>query len=991
MFPSVPPPRLVAGIATLTLLLTVAPGPASAATEPITASLVELTGPLDPGRCHISAFVQYPDVPGATGYSATYFDKVRNQEYVSAAGPDTDDSEREPFAGGQRLPPPNDFLTGAAGPCDDIDPAVSGAARFEILEASATLPDDRPTAAFTFSGTGPVVFDASTSSGNGTPIVEYRWSFGDDTAGDGVSVEHEYDEPGTYAVMLTVVNADGVADVEVNHVEVAGGDLSAAITYQVRGQGEADREVTIESEDDALEAEIFPGDDVDYSGEGWGGDADPIVVTLDGAETRTVPPAVTFEGQAAVDALRPRPATDPDACSLALEAVQAETSDEVTLRGELMASTLVSTGTSHHGGTAVAVGDALCTGWDPDPSGGGLLVADDAHTSHGIVDERAPDWTGWYVAAETAGRTVRVPGVLTNYLIQRADGQAQPRLVARPAFAGIGALPGEPTAAGLRAGSLQTASNVAGTQLRLTTSGPKQVAGSWDRIVARDVTFLGNGGGADPEGTDSPCRQVDPSGGSISFVPYIAVNGSLFLGGRISGAGNIVARTIWLDAETDLSPCSSNGSSPALSMSAEMVIIGPIPGMQWTTSDAAAGDTDLAVNGDQGFEPGDEVVIDAGNAQEETVTIAGDGSFAQGGGATFTLAEPLARDHQPGAIVTNLTSPPEDFPGIGTNAGAGHVGAERIVPAGGADPIAVAIAWSQRAFPDDGADRPDEVLLGTQDVFADSLASGGAQGRLGAPLLLDQQLVLDDRVRAEIQRLGVDTVYLLGGEAALSAQHETALREEGVQVVRLSGPSRIDTAVAIAEALLPEATTAYLVRAFGDEQDESRAFADSLGVGGAAATQRAAVLLTQTDVLSTATADYLARSGITEVVIAGGEAAVSATVEQQVRDLGVTVRRASGATRHATAVAIAEEAGYPAAGDAEGVILLQGSGDAAWPDGLVAALTSAQQRRPLALVDGSDVPSPTAAWLRGGLVDLLCASVTDDDACVEAATLLATP
>jgi len=73
-----------------------------------------------------------------------------------------------------------------------------------------------PVAYFDYSPQGattqiPVVFDASLSSDSDGSIVEWIWSFGDETTGDGVVVEHLFPKGGTrsYDVTLTVIDDDG--------------------------------------------------------------------------------------------------------------------------------------------------------------------------------------------------------------------------------------------------------------------------------------------------------------------------------------------------------------------------------------------------------------------------------------------------------------------------------------------------------------------------------------------------------------------------------------------------------------------------------------------------------------------------------------------------------------------------------------------------------------------------------------------------------------
>jgi len=72
-----------------------------------------------------------------------------------------------------------------------------------------------PTAAFTVSPAAPgarevVTFDASATTDEGIPCgtaCTYSWNFGDGTATTGIIVTHSYATPGTYLVVLTVIDA----------------------------------------------------------------------------------------------------------------------------------------------------------------------------------------------------------------------------------------------------------------------------------------------------------------------------------------------------------------------------------------------------------------------------------------------------------------------------------------------------------------------------------------------------------------------------------------------------------------------------------------------------------------------------------------------------------------------------------------------------------------------------------------------------------------
>ena len=316
------------------------------------------------------------------------------------------------------------------------------------------------------------------------------------------------------------------------------------------------------------------------------------------------------------------------------------------------------------------------------------------------------------------------------------------------------------------------------------------------------------------------------------------------------------------------------------------------------------------------------------------------------------------------------------------------------------DNVDAALAWSRLTFPDtvedvfpdaDGTyDRPHTVLLGRDDVFADSLASGGAQGILGAPLLVTPPDALDPRVRAELLRLLPRRVLVLGGTTAIGPAVVDALVADGFIVQRLAGGSRIETAVAVAASVTTAPTVAVLTRAFpAAGGSASQAFADALAAGGLAATIGAPLLLTAGDVLSGPTADHLRGSSVQRVIVVGGEAAVGPAVVQELEALGLEVQRVSGSSRFATAVALASQRGAPDAGSASGVVLVDGSLDAGWADAFPAALASARWRSPIVLANISSIPQETAAWLAPAAgTPLLCGSSVIAQACRTAAEAL---
>lgn len=171
----------------------------------------------------------------------------------------------------------------------------------------------------------------------------------------------------------------------------------------------------------------------------------------------------------------------------------------------------------------------------------------------------------------------------------------------------------------------------------------------------------------------------------------------------------------------------------------------------------------------------------------------------------------------------------------------------------GQDAIGTSIAVSQAEFPASGS--AHAVVLARSDYFADALAGGPLAASVGGPLLItsgsSQSSNLDPGAQAEIQRvLPVGgTVYILGGNLALSPNIDTTLQGLGYVTQRIAGADEYATAVDIAEQLGNPAT---IFEATGLN------FADALSAVPVAISHQGAILLTSGNVQAPETAAYLA-------------------------------------------------------------------------------------------------------------------------------------
>ena len=153
----------------------------------------------------------------------------------------------------------------------------------------------------------------------------------------------------------------------------------------------------------------------------------------------------------------------------------------------------------------------------------------------------------------------------------------------------------------------------------------------------------------------------------------------------------------------------------------------------------------------------------------------------------------------------------------------------------GPDRIDTANAISQSSFA--GVGTASAVVLARADTFPDTLAGTPLAAAKSAPLLLTGSSSLDPRTLAEIQRVLTPgkTVFLLGGNAALSAAVQNAITQAGYNIVRYDGVDRFDTATLIARDGLNNPATLLVADGLN--------FPDALAAGAAAAKSQGAVLL----------------------------------------------------------------------------------------------------------------------------------------------------
>jgi large repetitive protein len=273
----------------------------------------------------------------------------------------------------------------------------------------------------------------------------------------------------------------------------------------------------------------------------------------------------------------------------------------------------------------------------------------------------------------------------------------------------------------------------------------------------------------------------------------------------------------------------------------------------------------------------------------------------------------------------------------GGGGGSGDPASLSVSRIGGADRDATANLISQAMYPT--AHTAHVVILARDDVFADALAGSPMSKVFGGPVLLTPSHSLGASAQAGIVRVlnPGDTVYILGGPAAISDGVLAQINALGFATVRIGGTDRYDTAALIAAKLSTSEVISKVYLATGIN------FPDALAAASAAGSTNGVILLTADGVMPSATSGWLTAHAALPLLAVGGQAATAAP--------GAVAM--AGADRYATATAVAT-ATYPAP---TGLLLATGVN---FPDALAGAAYAAQQGWGLLLVDPGATSISTA-------------------------------
>lgn len=237
-------------------------------------------------------------------------------------------------------------------------------------------------------------------------------------------------------------------------------------------------------------------------------------------------------------------------------------------------------------------------------------------------------------------------------------------------------------------------------------------------------------------------------------------------------------------------------------------------------------------------------------------------------------------------------------------------------------------------------DSADTAIITTGLDFPDALSAAPLAKKYNAPILLTSPNSLNLKVSAELTRLGVTKVFIIGGTGAVSTNIETQLKSKGITYTRLSGKDRYETSVAVANAV---GVTGNLVVATGEN------YPDALSIASWAANNGAPIILTGCKSIPACTAAYLnsVAGKVSTTYVIGGDGVVSNAVMYKLKN----PKRVGGKDRFATNLAVLNTF----KGDFDFSKLYIATGNQ-FPDALSGSALAAQSKSAIVLSNSGSLP-----------------------------------
>ena len=261
------------------------------------------------------------------------------------------------------------------------------------------------------------------------------------------------------------------------------------------------------------------------------------------------------------------------------------------------------------------------------------------------------------------------------------------------------------------------------------------------------------------------------------------------------------------------------------------------------------------------------------------------------------------------------------------------------------------------------------VIVASGEDFPDALAATSLAGGLDCPVLLTESDELPEATATAIGELGAGDAIVIGGESAVSPDVVSSLEALGLDVERIWGEKRYQTAEEIYEYGLTAGDDGSSI--WGDQViiASGENFPDALSISPLAYSEAYPIFLTGTNNGLAATTTTASRNLIREAysdgsivgaILVGETKAVSSTTETQMNSIFTSdcVERLGGEDRFYTSVEVAEYCTSEGLLSWDGVALASGDD---FPDALAGSVVQGRSGSVMLLVNDDGIGTVSSA------------------------------
>lgn len=186
------------------------------------------------------------------------------------------------------------------------------------------------------------------------------------------------------------------------------------------------------------------------------------------------------------------------------------------------------------------------------------------------------------------------------------------------------------------------------------------------------------------------------------------------------------------------------------------------------------------------------------------------------------------------------------------------------------------------------------AIIATGEDFPDALCAAPLAKKYAAPILLTNNSNLNSYAEAELKRLNVTQVIIIGGIGVVSQNTENQLISLGINIKRIAGSNRYETSKKVAEEM---GTNSKVVVATGED------FPDALSISSIAASNGFPILLTKTNSIPEEIKSYLSSNTFAVSYVIGGPGVINDSVLTGLQN----PKRLYGNNRYDTNIAVLKE------------------------------------------------------------------------------------